>query len=88
VERRVRAVVADWRGLMNRHVSEARRLLKGFLEGRVVFTPRSGEPAVDFLGRIRMGPLLAGAVLPLVGGVPDGIRTRVARLKIWSPRPA
>lgn len=40
LERRVRAVVADWRGLMGRQISESRRLLKGFLEGRVVFTPQ------------------------------------------------
>ena len=44
VERRVRAVVADWRGLMGRQVVESRRLLKGFLEGRVVFTPRPTSP--------------------------------------------
>ena len=81
-------MVADWRGLMGRQVAESRRLLKGLLEGRVVFTPRPGEHLVDFLGRVRMGPLLVGAVLPLVGGVPDGIRTRVSRLKIWGPRPA
>jgi hypothetical protein len=72
LETRVRALVADWRGLMGRQVAESRRLLKGFLEGRVCFTPRADEAAVDFLGRVRMGPLLAGAVLPLVGGVPDG----------------
>jgi hypothetical protein len=41
--------------------------------GRVVFTPRTDEPRVDFLGRVRMGPLLVGAVLQLVDGVPDGI---------------
>ena len=75
VERRVRAMVADWRGLMGRQVSESRRLLKGVLEGRVVFTPRTDESAIDFVGRVRMGPLLVGAVLPLVGGVPDGLRT-------------
>jgi hypothetical protein len=46
--------------------------LEGFL-GRVVFTPRTDANLVDFLGRVRMGPLLVGAVLPLVGGVPDGI---------------
>ena len=73
---------------MGRQVSEAWRLLKGFLEGRVMFTPQADRAEVEFVGRVRMGPLLTGAVLPLVGGVPDGIRTRVSRLKIWGPRPA
>ena len=71
VERRVRAVVADWRGLMGRQVGESRRFLKGFLEGRVVFTPQ-GTHVVEFVGRGRMGWLLAGAVVTTVGGVPDG----------------
>jgi hypothetical protein len=74
LDQRVRAVVADWLGLMGRQVSEARRLLKGFLEGRVMFTPRGDEATVDFAGRVQMGPLLVGAVLPLVGGVLDGTR--------------
>ena len=39
VERQVRAVVADWWALMGKQVAESRRLLKGLLEGRVVFTP-------------------------------------------------
>ena len=43
----------------------------------MVFTPRADEPGVDFVGRVRMGPLLVGAVLPLLGGVPDGIRRLV-----------
>jgi hypothetical protein len=73
LERRVRAVVADWRGLMGRQVSESRRLLKGFLEGRVVFTPQPQRDVVDFVGRVRMGWLLAGAVVTTVGGVPEGI---------------
>jgi site-specific DNA recombinase len=72
LDQRVRAVVADWRGLMGRQVSEARRLLKGFLEGRVMFTPQADRAEVEFVGRVRMGSLLTGAVLPLVGGVPDG----------------
>ena len=75
VERQVRAVVADWRGLMGKQVADSRRLLKGFLEGRVVFTPRTDESAIDFVGRVRMGPLLVGALVTTVGGVPDGIGT-------------
>jgi hypothetical protein len=57
----VRTIVADWRGLMGGHISEARRLLRSFLEGRVVFTPRADEFAVDCVGRVRMGVFLAGA---------------------------
>ena len=37
--------------------------LKGVLEGRVVFTPRADETAVDFVGRVRMGPFLAGSLV-------------------------
>ena len=29
-----------------------------------------------------------GGAYTLLDGVPDGIRTRVSRLKIWGPRPA
>jgi hypothetical protein len=72
IERRVRTVLADWRGLMGRQVSESRQLLKGFLEGRVVFTPRPRSDVVDFVGRGRMGWLLAGAIVNTVGGVPEG----------------
>jgi hypothetical protein len=75
LERKVRAVVTDWRGLMGRQVAESRRLLKGFLEGRIVFTPQPEHPLVDFTGRVRMGWLLAGAIVTTVGGVPEGIHT-------------
>ena len=71
VERRVRAVVADWRGLMGRQ-AESRRLLKGFLEGRVVFTPQPHRDGVAFVGRVRMDWLLAGAVVNTVGKFPTG----------------
>ena len=57
----MRTIVADWRGLKGGQISEARRLLRSFLEGRVVFTPRADEFAVDFVGRVRMGPFLVGA---------------------------
>jgi hypothetical protein len=58
--------------------------------------------AFTFEGRASFAPLLAGVVdgFPAGGiraperraltsgdGVPDGIRTRVSRLKIWGPRP-
>jgi hypothetical protein len=37
-----------------------------------MFTPQADRAEVEFVGRVRMGSLLTGAVLPLVGGVPDG----------------
>ena len=58
LEQKVGAVVADWKGLMGRQVSEARRLLKGFLEGRVMFTAGADSLEVEFVGGVRMGPLL------------------------------
>jgi hypothetical protein len=61
VEPRVPTVVADRRDLRG---PEARRLLKGFLGGRVVFTPRADDSAVDFVGRMWIESLLAGATAP------------------------
>ena len=74
VERRVRAVVADWRGLMGRQVSESRRLLKGFLEGRVVFTPQPQRDVVDFVGRCGWAGCWPERSLPLSVVSPTGFK--------------
>src|SRR5262245_10547875 len=73
LEQRVRQVVAERRGVLGRQVGESRRLLKGFLEGRIVFTSVEDGP-VEFVRRGRMGLLLAGAIRTTIGGVPEGIR--------------
>jgi hypothetical protein len=41
-----------------------------------------------FEGQATFGGLLAALGIATSVGVPDGIRTRVSRLKIWGPRPA
>ena len=82
---------ADLRGLLGRHVAQARQVVRLLLEGRLVCQPfeDASERGYTFTATgtyRRLGVPALEAVN--VGGVPDGIRTRVSRLKIWGPRPA
>ena len=82
--------VADVRELLARHEPGARRLLQTLLVDRLGFTPfeENGKRGYRFEGEATYGGLLAGLGIATSDGVPDGIRTRVSRLKIWGPRPA
>jgi len=89
VQASLKARVADVRGLLGRRIPQTRQLVRKMLVGRLAceaFTEPDGAKGYRFSGEATYGRLLAGSATSV--GVPDGIRTRVSRLKIWGPRPA
>jgi hypothetical protein len=77
---------------LGRHTPQSRVLLRQIVTDRIDCEPfREGDQVgYRFTVRASFGGLLTGATdgFSTSGGVPDGIRTRVSRLKIWGPRPA
>ena len=73
LEKDLRARLADWQGLLQRHVPQARQILKKLLVGRLVFTPNKqgctfrGESPVD---RILAGLCITKAVVSPTGFEP------------------
>lgn len=63
--------------------------LDELLVDRLTFAPfeENGVRGYRFEGEATHRGLLAGASAANSDGVPDGIRTRVSRLKIWGPGP-
>ena len=61
-ERRARRLMADWRGLLGRHVPEARQALGSLLERLLMFTPIIEGPrrGYQFEGAIATGAFLGG----------------------------
>lgn len=58
------AKLAEWRGLLTRHVQAARQILRKVLDGRLVFTPYKDDGGYyTFEGVGRLEPILAGTVL-------------------------
>ena len=58
IEARLRAYLADWRGLLHRCVGEARQMLEALLTDRLVFTPTTdadGVPCYRVRGTVRAG---------------------------------
>ena len=79
----LRARLDDWRGLLRRHVPQARQILRKLLVDRVVFTPRTDH--YEFVGPWTLGKLVSGVVdLPQGMASPTGFepvsqpRSRVA----------
>jgi hypothetical protein len=69
IEGEVRRYVDTWRGLLTKHVSDGRQLLREALAGPLRFTPV--ERTYRFDGEVSIGHLLAGVVgLPTVGSSP------------------
>ena len=60
IERELRVRVDDWRGLLRRHVPQARQILRKLLVDRVVFTPRTDH--YEFMGAWTLGKLVNGVV--------------------------
>ena len=58
VERAVRAHLADWRGLLTKHVQDGRALLRQLLVGPLKFIPDGN--AYRFEGEAAIGRMLAG----------------------------
>ncbi len=71
--RELAARLTDWQGLIAGQPIQARQLLRQFLVGRLVFTPRQDEHGAyyEFTGRASYGKLLAGLVVA-TGVVPGG----------------
>jgi hypothetical protein len=62
--------VADWRGLLNGSIADARQMLREVLEAPLRFTPEG--KTYRFTGPVATGKLIAGAVLPIEGTSPTG----------------
>ncbi|MEE8191631.1 MAG: recombinase family protein, partial [Gemmatimonadales bacterium] len=63
LEADIRARVQDWRGLLTRQTTHARRLLRTLLDGPMIFTPLQDDPrAWEFTAKGRLDRLLAGIV--------------------------
>ena len=60
IERELRVRLDDWRGLLRRHVPQARQILRKLLVDRVVFTPRTDH--YEFTGSWTLGKLVSGVV--------------------------
>ena len=86
------AVYQTVRDVLTGAPGQARQMLRKLFAGHriacVPFVEPDGTRGYTFEAEGTYAALLAGRRVANDGGVPDGIRTRVARLKIWSPRPA
>ncbi len=92
LEQRLRAKLADWRGLLTRNVESGRDVLRALLVGPLNFTPvlEARRRGYAFEGAIALDRLVAGVIDAASTdwrGVPSGIRTRVLALKGPRPRP-
>ena len=75
LESRLRAKLADWRGLLTRNVTEGRAVLRALLIGPLRFTPvdDGARRGYAFSGAIALDRLLAGVVeLPTKMASPTG----------------
>jgi hypothetical protein len=85
LEGRLRAKLADWRGLLQRNVQDARAVLRTLLIGPLRFTPVTDvrRRGYTFEGTIALDRLLAGVLeLPTVMASPTG----TGRLWYWTLR--
>jgi hypothetical protein len=74
-ERRLREMLADWRGLLDKQVGEARHVLGALLTDRLVFTPTTdakGAPCYQVRGTFALGRILSGIVRSQGGTSPGG----------------
>jgi DNA invertase Pin-like site-specific DNA recombinase len=65
LERRLREYLVDWKGLLQRHVAEARQMLEALLADRLVFTPTTdadGAACYRVQGRFAFGRILGGII--------------------------
>ena len=61
----------DWRGLLRRHVPQARQILRKLVDGRLTFTPKTDH--YEFVGQWTLGKLMSGLVdLPQGMASPTG----------------
>ena len=69
IEAEVQAAVANWRGLLNGSLQDARQMLREVLDAPLRFEPDGRT--YRFSGRVATGRLIAGAVLPTYWNVPN-----------------
>ncbi len=62
LEQVLRDRLDDWRGLLGRHIGQARQILRKLLVGRLVVTPEGDHAEVTGTGTL--GPFLSGVVFP------------------------
>jgi site-specific DNA recombinase len=70
LEREVHRVLDDWRGLLTKHVAQARQILGKLIDGRLRFRPE-GRGFI-FEGTGRLEPILSGTILPKAVVAPTG----------------
>ena len=63
----MREILADWQGMLRQEPSEARRALRAFLAGRLVFSP--GDGFYTFEGPGTVSPVVTGVVGACAKGV-------------------
>ena len=72
LEQRLRAKLADWRGLLTRNVDSGREVLRALLVGPLRFTPiiEDRRRAYAFEGAVALERLVSGVIdLPALTGV-------------------
>ncbi len=84
LEKVLRARLADWQGLLWRHVPQARQMLKKLLVGRLVCTPMSdgARRFYEFKGESPIGRILAGLVGAKALVSPTGFSTEGSALSL------
>jgi site-specific DNA recombinase len=72
LERQTRALLADWRGVLGRNLTDARGALTAMLQSPIRFTPilEESQRGYRFRGDVSIGEILAGSVLVTNHGVP------------------
>jgi hypothetical protein len=71
IQQDVEARLADWRGLLRRHVAQSRQILKKLLVGRIVFRQRDDE-VYEFSGQASLGRVIAGLACTKAVVAPTG----------------
>ena len=71
LEHVLRDRLEDWRGLLGRHIGQARQILRKLLVGRLVVTPEGDHAEVTGTGSL--GPFLSGIILPKGMASPRGV---------------
>ena len=74
LEKQLRAKLDEWRQLLQRHVPQARQVLKKLLLGPIVFTPHreATERYYSFRASVNLGKLLAGIACANMVASPTG----------------
>jgi hypothetical protein len=62
IRRRVERALADWKGLLDTHVTNGRNILRRLLDGPIICTPTVGKKSrgYEFRAQVNLGPMVAG----------------------------